>query len=207
MDPCSLTFLIALANKLAVESTLIFSLWRFNGMVSVTISSVNADFSMVSQASPESTGWVHTARTLAAPFSMMSDAALDNVRAVSQMSSINTISWPVTSPMIDIDSISLARFRCLSQITTSALKYLANVRARYDPPISGDAMVRFGRLSDLMWGTKITEASKWSTGISKKPWIWAAWRSMVIKRCAPAAVMRLAIILAPIATRGLSLRS
>src|SRR5690606_34602283 len=152
--------LIALANKLAVESTLIFSLCRCKGMVSVTINSVNSEFSMVSYASPDRTGWVHTARTLAAPFSMMSDAALDNVRAVSQMSSMSTISCPVTSPIIDIDSISLARLRCLSQMTTSALKYLANVRARYEPPMSGDAIVRLGRLSDLMCGTKMTEASK-----------------------------------------------
>ena len=72
---------------------------------------------------------VQTALTLLAPFSIIKAAALAKVPAVSQMSSINTISCPVTSPIIDIDSISLARLRRLSQITTSALKNLAKVRA------------------------------------------------------------------------------
>ena len=29
-------------------------------------------------------------------------------------------------------------------------------------------------------------AKRWSTGTSKKPWIWAAWRSMVRMRSVPA---------------------
>ena len=44
-------------------------------------------------------------------------------------------------------------------------------------------------------------------GMSKKPWIWGACRSMVSTRWAPAVVSRLAISLAPMGTRGWSLRS
>ena len=38
--------------------------------------------------------------------------------------------------------------------------------------------------------------------MSKKPWIWPAWRSMVSTRLAPATVMRLATSLAEIGVRG-----
>ncbi len=41
----------------------------------------------------------------------------------------------------------------------------------------------------------------------KKPWIWAAWRSIVRIRSAPAAVSRSAISFAAIGTRGLSFLS
>ncbi|MNH32723.1 hypothetical protein D3C79_931840 [compost metagenome] len=121
---------IALANKGAVLNTLILGLSCFNGIVSVTINSVNTEFSIVSYAFPDNTGCVQTALTLLAPFSIIKAAALARVPAVSQISSINTTSCPTTSPIIDIDSISFARLRLLSQITTSALKNLAKVRAR-----------------------------------------------------------------------------
>src|SRR5690606_9933240 len=105
---------------------------------------------IVSYALPDNTACVHTALTEFAPFSIIKAAALERVPAVSQISSIKTTSCPVTSPIIDIDSISLARLRRLSQMMTSALKNLANVLARYDPPMSGEAIVKFGKFNDLI---------------------------------------------------------
>ena len=45
-------------------------------------------------------------------------------------------------------------------------------------------------------------AKRWSTGISKKPWICPTWRSMVIRRLVPAIVSRSATSLAVMGTRG-----
>ena len=42
---------------------------------------------------------------------------------------------------------------------------------------------------------------------SKKPWIWSACKSIVIRRSIPAALRRSATSFAPMLTRGLSLRS
>ena len=176
-------------------------------MVSVTINSVNTEFSNVSYAFPDNTGCVQTALTLRAPRSIINAAAFDKVPAVSQISSISTMSWSVTSPINVMASISFARLRRLSHITTSALKNFAKVRARYDPPISGDAMVSAFKPRLLIYGTNITEASKWSTGISKKPCICAACRSIVMMRLTPAATNIFATSFEPMATRGLSFLS
>ena len=43
--------------------------------------------------------------------------------------------------------------------------------------------------------------------MSKKPWIWAAWRSIVRTRSTPASSIIRATIRAAIETRGWSLRS
>ena len=48
----------------------------------------------------------------------------------------------------------------------------------------------------------MVDAYKWSTGISKNPWIWSAWRSMVIRRSIPATLSKSATSFAPIDTRG-----
>ncbi len=50
-------------------------------------------------------------------------------------------------------------------------------------------------------------ANRWSTGMSKKPWICPACRSTVTTRSAPAAVIRSATNFALIGVRGLTLRS
>ena len=49
--------------------------------------------------------------------------------------------------------------------------------------------------------------SRLSTGMSKKPWIWEACRSMVSTRSAPAATIMLATSLAEMGSRGLAFRS
>ena len=78
---------ITSANRSATVITRILSLFSFNGMVSVTISSVNFELLMRSNAGPDNTACVQKARTLFAPFSMNSSAALVKVPAVSHMSS------------------------------------------------------------------------------------------------------------------------
>jgi hypothetical protein len=50
-------------------------------------------------------------------------------------------------------------------------------------------------------------ANRWSNGMSKKPWIWPAWRSIASARSAPAAVIRFAASFAEIGVRGFALRS
>ena len=59
----------------------------------------------------------------------------------------------------------------------------------------------------VKWSTKMGEPSRLSTGMSKKPWIWLACRSMVSTRSAPASAIRLATSLAEMGSRGLVLRS
>ena len=50
-------------------------------------------------------------------------------------------------------------------------------------------------------------ANRWSTGMSKNPWICALCRSIVSTRFVPAALRMFATSLAEIGTRGLSFRS
>ena len=53
------------------------------------------------------------------------------------------------------------------------------------PPTSGETITRSSR-SSLRIASRITGAAKrWSTGMLKKPWICAAWRSIVRIRSAP----------------------
>ena len=71
------------------------------------------------------------------------------VPAVSTMSSTNTTSMPFTSPIICMPATSLAFLRDLLQSTIGQSRNLAYVLARFEPPTSGVAMQRLGRLSDL----------------------------------------------------------
>ena len=85
---------------------------------------------------------------------------------------------------------------------------LASARARTTPPTSGDTTTVF----DRSWCSLISRAisgteNRLSVGMSKKPWIWPAWRSSVITRSAPARVMMLATSLAEIGVRPPALRS
>ncbi len=104
-------------------------------------------------------------------------------------------------------SALLASGRRLSMIARSASSRFANARARSTPPASGDTMISRSRFLRRIAEIRTGAAYRWSTGMSKKPWIWAAWRSIVSSRSAPAVVIRLATSLAVIGTRGLSLRS
>ena len=120
------------------------------------------------------------------------------------MSSISTQVFPSTSPMMFITSDSPARSRRLSTIASGALlSRLASPRARTTPPTSGETTIS-SRLPKRAWmSVAITgEANRLSVGMSKKPWICPAWRSIDRTRFAPAVVIRLATSLAEIGVRG-----
>ena len=74
---------IATANNSATLNTFIFLLGCFIGIVSQTTSSSSTLFSIFAYALPLSTGCVHKALTLRAPFSFNSPAALASVPAFS----------------------------------------------------------------------------------------------------------------------------
>ena len=54
-------------------------------------------------------------------------------------------------------------------MTISELKYFAYAFALFDPPISGEAIVKLFSLSDSMYFINTVEPNKWSTGTSKNP--------------------------------------
>ena len=88
--------------------------------------------------------------------------------------------------------------------------FSVNFRARVTEPRSGETItVSSVPTPNLpaIYGMSTEEPSILSTGMSKKPWICAACRSMVSTRSAPAAVIRLATSLAEIGSRALLLRS
>ena len=120
-------------------------------------------------AGPESIGCVMMARTESAPLSIIRSAALASVPAVSMMSSTMITFLPLTSPMMVISATSLAFSRYLWQMTIGTPRKWLYLLARLLPPMSGEAMTRFSSLSELMKGTKIVDAAKWSTGMSKNP--------------------------------------
>jgi TonB-dependent receptor len=98
--------------------------------------------------------------------------------------------------------------RRLSTMASLASMRLASARARTTPPTSGETTTVLTRswcslMSRVITGTE----NRLSVGISKKPWIWPAWRSRVSTRSAPAWVIRLATSLAEIGVRGPGLRS
>ncbi len=53
-----------------------------------------------------------------------------------------------------------------------------------------------------MYWVSIGIAVMWSSGTSKKPWTWPAWRSMVRTRSTPTDSSALATIRAEIGSRG-----
>src|SRR5690606_28537179 len=105
--------LITSANSSDVERTRLLSLFSFNGIVSVTISSVRLDALILSYAGPERTACVQKARTLFAPLLINKSAAFVSVPAVSHISSTRITSFPVTSPITVISATSFAFLRCL----------------------------------------------------------------------------------------------
>ena len=85
---------------------------------------------------------------------------------------------------------------------------LARLRARTTPPTSGETTSSSRLANRALMSAAITgDANRLSVGMSKKPWIWPAWRSIESTRLAPATVIRLATSLAEIGVRGPGLRS
>ena len=124
------------------------------------------------------------------------------------MSSTRMQERPATSPMMFITSDSLGRSRRLSTMASGASMRLASARARTTPPTSGEITMRSPPSSRSLMSRTITgAANRLSVGMSKKPWIWPAWRSRVSTRSAPASVIRFATSFAEIGVRGPALRS
>ena len=93
-------------------------------------------------------------------------------------------------------------------MASGASSRLASARARTTPPTSGDTTIKLLAVPrSLMSRTMVGAANRLSVGMSKKPWIWPAWRSTVSTRSAPARVIRLATSLAEMGERGPGLRS
>ena len=86
----------------------------------------------------------------------------------------------------------------------SASSRLARARARTTPPTSGETIIS-SPACDSAGGCRRDHrrrGNRLSVGMSKKPWIWPACRSMVSTRSAPARVIRLATSLAEIGVRA-----
>ena len=104
---------------------------------------------MFSYAAPLNTGWVATALTLSAPFSLSMFAALQRVPAVSTISSTITTFLPSTSPIAVIEPTTLALSLDLWQTISGQPRILEYAFALFAPPISGAAIERFSMLRPL----------------------------------------------------------
>src|SRR5438093_1470381 len=80
-------------------------------------------------------------------------------------------------------------------------------RAIFARPTSGATTTGSYRSFCRKWLTNTGAAYRWSTGMSKNPCSWWEWKSIPSTRSAPACVIRFAMSLALIATRGWSFRS
>ena len=192
--------------------------------MSVTTSSSKTLFWIRWAASPDNTPCVIYARTLTAPASIIACAALHSVPPESTMSSTRIACLSFTSPIKFINSALPASGRILSTIAISPLNMSANFLARTAPPASGDtntvpiSCIPSGISSAsgasgvrpslrLISFANITRLVKSSTGMSKKPWICPACRSIVSTLSAPAVVNKLATSFAVIGVRLALFRS
>ncbi len=160
-----------------------------------------------SMAGPHSTGCVAATCTDFAPCLRSRVAAAHTEPPVAMMSSIISTFFPSTSPMMKPGSVRSGRTRRLSTTASSAPSRTENGRASFTDPTSGLTTTRSGILLSRNGLASTAEALRWSTGMSKKPWICEACRSSARQRSAPATVMRFATSFAVIGTRPSSLRS
>mmetsp|Transcript_32914 Transcript_32914/g.78104 ORF Transcript_32914/g.78104 Transcript_32914/m.78104 type:complete len:208 (+) Transcript_32914:84-707(+) len=132
-------------RRLATLSTVSCLKWRSAvvGMELVTMTSWKTPLERRSTAGGLNTAWVLHAYTSRAPSWWRTLAALVIVPAVSIMSSTSTATFPRTSPMRFITSLTLCADRRLSTIASGAsLSFLANALARATPPTSGETTTR-----------------------------------------------------------------
>ena len=143
-------------------------------MVLVTNIFSSGDALILSRACPEKMPWVQAAKTFLAPFFFRALMVAHRVPAVSMMSSTMMAFLFSTSPMMCISSATLGAVRFLSAMARSAFSLRANSRALSTPPASGETMTRSFNFIFLKWEMKTGRAMRLSTGMLKKPWIWAA---------------------------------
>jgi hypothetical protein len=154
------------------------------------------------------TPWLTAAITERAPLPISCSAASTRVLALIVKSSTSTTLPPATSP---ITSMAAARSswsdRTLSTMARGAPRRLAYIRAFLANPASGETTTTSVSPSARMASHRNGLAYRSSTGMRKNPWIWAACRSMVTTRSAPATSMASAHTRARIDTRGSSFLS
>ena len=158
-------------------------------MLVSTTSLIGAFFSR-SSASPDRMPCVATTITSAAPASRSCRAAFVIVDAVSIMSSTRMQLRPATSPTTRLDLTSFGRngsrvlwMNASGQPPSRSVQRSAT-RSR---PASGDTTVNSApAYRSSTWSASSGSANRWSTGPSKKPWIWAVCRSTDMIRSAPA---------------------
>ena len=103
--------------------------------------------------------------------------------------------------------LATPRRRRLATEPTSASSIWANRSATLNRPASGETTTT--SLPRLAWTQSVRTgmAVRWSTGTSKKPWIWPECRSTLTMRSAPATVSMSARSLAVMGSRSAALRS
>jgi hypothetical protein len=206
-EPSSNTSRIACDSSGAIDRQVSLSkrCSSVSGSVLVTTISVTALFLSRSTAGPDMIGWVAAMTTPAAPSFIRASAACTMVPPVSIMSSTSTQIRPRTSPTTRLATVSLGRSvrRVLWMKARGAPPSWADHRsATLIRPASGLTTARrWSPYFSRTWSARIGRAIRWSTGPSKNPWIWSAWRSTVISRSAPAVLKRSAISRAEIGSR------
>ncbi|GMT17499.1 hypothetical protein PFISCL1PPCAC_8796 [Pristionchus fissidentatus] len=186
-----------------------FFMFSSCGIVFVTTTASNAELLRRVSAGPLQMPWTQKAYTFSAPASTSLKAARQMVPHVSAMSSTRIATFPSTFPTSVIFSTSLARLRSLWMRAKSTLRRSAIDVTLLAPPASGDtitARCQLGMLS-FMYLRMAGSAYKLSTGMSKKPWICDACRSIVMMWSAPATDSMLATSLAEMGARDLSFLS
>ena len=137
-------------------------------------------------------------------------AAPTTLLAVEIMSSKITTVLPSTGLPIRLAClVSVALERRLSTMEMAPPSFFWYTSAFLMLPSSGLSTTksRSGICRERTYSLMTGPAYRWSTGMSKKPWIWAACRSRASTRSAPAVVSRSATSLAVMGTRPTSLRS
>ena len=116
---------------------------------------------------------------------------------------IQSTSFPTNDNLMEVLICIDALKRASAKRITAVLPYFGYARQDRKPgprtPISAKLVANII--------TTAGAAHRLSVGMSKKPWICPAWRSIVSTRSAPAVVMILATNLADIGVRGPGLRS
>ena len=182
-----------------------------SGIELVTMTSERTESAIRWMASPENTAWVAAARTSLAPCRMRWLTADISVPPVSIMSSTTRQRLPATSPTMSRTSAAappfpsgIRRLRMRARGASRCSEYFSATRTR---PASGATTTTLSRWCSSTYSARIGSAVRWSTGMSKKPWICPECRSTDSTRSAPATCRRSAMRRAEMGSRARLLRS
>lgn len=163
-------------------------IWVSWGMVFVTTTASKQALFILEMAGPEKIPCVKIAYTLVAPAAVNFSAAWQMVPHVSAISSTKMATLSFTSPTSTMESTSFAFFLSLWIRANSTFNLSAMEVTLLAPPASGDTIMLFlhSEMFSLIHLRTAGSAYRLSTGMSKKPWIWEAWRSIVMMWSVPA---------------------